>query len=105
MVDGRQGTNSQPWLEGSGLEGLVDEHTRVRPCPVPLLCPVLPARPQRPDLATHSRRELALVWDFKGSKDRKLKAEQQKQAKLEEELAKLDAQVASKPTMTPPGGS
>jgi hypothetical protein len=45
------------------------------------------------------------VWDFKGSKDRKLKAEQQKQAKLEEELAKLDAQVASKPTMTPPGGS
>ena len=45
------------------------------------------------------------MWDFKGSKDRKLKAEQQKQAKLEEELAKLDAQVVSKPTMTPPGGS
>ena len=57
------------------------------------------------DLWTNTPGELALVWDFKGSKDRKLKAEQQKQAKLEEQLAMLDAQVASKPTMARPGGS
>mmetsp|Transcript_12094 Transcript_12094/g.28640 ORF Transcript_12094/g.28640 Transcript_12094/m.28640 type:complete len:207 (-) Transcript_12094:51-671(-) len=57
------------------------------------------------DLWTNTPGELALVWDFKGSKDRKLKAEQQKQAKLEEQLAMLDAQVASKPTMPRPGGS
>ena len=37
--------------------------------------------------------------------DRKLKAEQQKLARLEEQLAKLDASVASKPTLARPGGS
>ena len=75
------------------------------PCVAPLQRAA--RQPSRPDPVDPlgPRRELALVWDFKGSKDRKLKAEQQKLARLEEQLAKLDASVASKPTLARPGGS